>query len=245
MKAKKCVFKCASDECKDRPPFTSQSNLNRHVNLMHRSEYVCSYENCMEILQSRKDLIFHEKKDHRVKCDLCHSSSRRTFKTNQQLHAHHRLVHERKIKHNVHFCLICKISFTSKAHYKLHQVERHQSGGGDFVLHNTAMSGDHMDFRKDINTDHAPEILFSDEYYPQIIKFLSDQHASLTHLKFNLVLTIIYESPFVENNENDEVVEKSEKSSHDSYRKGKYSMLFLLFTTFLKNTYLLRLFSFI
>ena len=230
MEAKKCTFV----ECKDRPPFSTKSNLNRHLDHMHRSEYVCSYENCMEIFKSRKDLIFHEKSEHRVKCDLCHSSSRRTFKTAQQLNAHHRLVHERKIRHNVHFCLSCKLNFNSKHHYQLHQVEHHQSGGGDFVLHNTAMSGDQKDFRKEINTDHAPEILFSEEFFPQIVKFLSDQHANLTHLKFNLVLTVIYESPVVENNENDEVVEnnendkvveKSKTSSHDSYRKGKYSML--------------------
>ena len=219
MEAKKCEFV----ECKDRPAFSSQSNLNRHVNVMHRSEYVCSYDNCVEIFPSRKDLIFHEKREHRVKCDLCNSANRQTFKTVLQLHAHHRLVHQKKIRHNVNFCLSCKLTFTSKNEYQLHQVKHHQSGSGDFVLHNTAMSGDHNDFRKDINTDHAPEILFSDEFFPEIVKFLSDQHAKLTHLKFNLVLTVIYESPVIENNENGEVVEKSKKSSHDSFRKGKYN----------------------
>ena len=63
-------------------------------------------------------------------------------------------------------------------------------------------------------------------FFPQIVKFLSDQHANLIHLKFNLVLTIIYESPVIGSNENGEVVEQSIKSSHESLRKGKYNFYF-------------------
>ena len=74
-------------------------------------------------------------------------------------------------------------------------------------------------FRKNINSDHAPEILFSEDYYPQIVQFLTDEHVKLTHLKFNFVLTVIYESPVVENNEDEG---KLKKSSHDSFRKGRY-----------------------
>ena len=133
----------------------------------------------------------------------------------------------------MHICFTCQLNFNSKHQYELHNAEKHQSGGGgDFILHNTAMNGDHKDFRKHINTDHAPEILFSDEYYPQIVTFLSDQRADLNHLKFNLVLTIIYESPVIESNENGEVVEKSIKSSHESLRKGKYNFYFILFLFF-------------
>ena len=75
-------------------------------------------------------------------------------------------------------------------------------------------------FRKIINSDYAPEILFSEEYYPQIVQFLSDEHARVSHLKFNFVLTVIYESPI---SEKDEGVEKP---SHESFRKGRYILFF-------------------
>lgn len=226
--SKMVAIKCTYEECKNRPPFSTQSNLNRHVNVMHLSEYVCSYQNCSKIFQTRKDFIYHEKTEHRVRCEKCHPSNRRTFKTAKQLVNHDKIEHQEKIKHNVHICFDCNLNFYSKQHYELHIAKKHQSGGSaDFVLHNRAMNGDHQDFRKNINSDHAPEILFSDEYFPQIVTFLSDQRANLNHLKFNLVLTIIYESPVIESNEKGEVVEKSIKSSHESLRKGKYNFYFI------------------
>ena len=68
--------------------------------------------------------------------------------------------------------------------------------------------------------------MFSEEYYPQIVQFLSDQHANLHHLKFNFVLTVIYESPVPEN---DEDVEKTKKLTHESFRKGRYIFYFSQF----------------
>ncbi len=103
----------------------------------------------------------------------------------------------------------CLTTLKPLVHNQLHNVKNHQRGGGfEFELHNTAMGGDHEDYRKEINSDHAPEVLFSDEYYPQIIKFLEDQHARLSHYKYNFVLTVIYESP-IDNPEN------------ESYRKSE------------------------
>ena len=79
-------------------------------------------------------------------------------------------------------------------------------------------------FRKAINSDHAPEILFSDEYYPQIVSFLQDQQTQLTSFKFNFVLTVIYESPLVRSPEDDaKSIEK-----HETYRKGKKFIFFFL-----------------
>ena len=79
-------------------------------------------------------------------------------------------------------------------------------------------------FRKAINSDHAPEILFSDEYYPQIVSFLQDQQTQLTSFKFNFVLTVIYESPLVRSPEDDaKSIEK-----HEMYRKGKKFIFFFL-----------------
>ena len=114
---------------------------------MHRSEYVCSYENCLEIFRTRKDVIFHEKKQHRMKCELCNPSSPAHFKTIQQLKTHVRLVHQKRKRHNVHFCHVCNLFFPSKTEYQLHQVKKHQSDSGGFILHNSAMSGDHNDYR--------------------------------------------------------------------------------------------------
>ena len=114
---------------------------------MHLPEYPCSYEECSEIFRSRKDLLIHEKKEHRVKCELCSDTSPSTFKTIQQLKAHIRIVHEKTKRHNVHFCHVCNLSFPSKTEYELHQVKTHRSQGSGFVLHNTAMQGDHVDYR--------------------------------------------------------------------------------------------------
>ena len=91
------AIKCTYEECKDRPPFSTQSNLNRHVNIMHLSEYVCSYQNCSKIFQTRKDFIYHEKTEHRVRCEKCHPSNRRTFKTAKQLVNHDKIEHQEKI----------------------------------------------------------------------------------------------------------------------------------------------------
>ena len=138
-------FKCPfSAECK-RPPFSSRSNLNRHLAWMHKSEYRCSYEKCEEIFTTRKDLLVHEKKKHKVKCQRCHPTSPAHFRTMQQLKRH--IVHEKKKRHNVHFCHVCKLSFPSKTESELHNVKTHQSGTGEFILHNSAMGGDHSDYR--------------------------------------------------------------------------------------------------
>lgn len=140
-------FKCPFfDECK-RPPFSSRSNLNRHIANLHKSEYRCSYENCDEIFKTRREQILHEKKKHKVKCQLCHPTSPAHFKTLLQLKRHIELVHRKKKRHNVYFCVVCKKSFKSKTEYQLHNVENHSRGAGNFVLHNTAMQGKHSDYR--------------------------------------------------------------------------------------------------
>ena len=82
-------------------------------------------------------------------------------------------------------------------------------------MHNTALGGDHLDYRRDLNTDFAPEYLFSDQYYPQIVKFLEDQHAQHGRFKFNFVLTVIYESPIVQETPDD----GDNVKTHDTYRK--------------------------
>ena len=140
-------FKCPFfDECK-RPPFSSKSNLNRHLASMHKSEYHCSYENCAEIFTTRKQQIFHEKKKHKVKCEQCHPTAPAHFKTTLQLQRHIQLAHASKKRHNVYFCLSCNKSFKSKTEYELHNINEHAKGGGGFVLHNTAMNGNHSDYR--------------------------------------------------------------------------------------------------
>ncbi len=145
--ADKKSFKCPFfDECK-RPGFSSISNLNRHVANMHKTEYHCSYDNCDEIFKTRKEQLIHEKKKHKVKCQLCHSTSPAHFKTLLQLKRHIELVHRKKKKHNVYFCVVCKKSFKSKTEYQLHNVEKHSRGAGNFILHNTAMHGRHSDYR--------------------------------------------------------------------------------------------------
>ena len=55
------------------------------------------------------------------------------------------------------------------------------------------------------------------------MQFLEDQQAILTHFKFNFVLTVIYESPLVKTDDDDEKsVEK-----HETYRKGTDIFIFL------------------
>jgi len=176
---------------------------------MHRSKYKCDYPKCSKVFKTNKELLMHQKLKHRLRCQLCPDIMLTTFKNQIQLSRHIRLVHSVQVRHNVHFCNSCEVSFKSKTDYQLHNVKNHQRGGGfGFKLHNTAMNGDHEDYRKEINSDHAPEVLFSDEYYPQIIQFLEDQHAKLSHYKYNFVLTVIYESPI-------------DHPDNESYRKSE------------------------
>ena len=176
---------------------------------MHRSKYKCDYPKCSKVFKTNKELLMHQKLKHRLRCQLCPDIMLTTFKNQIQLSRHIRLVHSVQVRHNVHFCNSCEVSFKSKTDYQLHNVKNHQRGGGfGFELHNTAMNGDHEDYRKEINSDHAPEVLFSDEYYPQIIQFLEDQHAKLSHYKYNFVLTVIYESPI-------------DHPDNESYRKSE------------------------
>ena len=117
------------------------------MTLLHKSEHPCSYEKCEEIFTTRKDLLIHEKRKHKVKCQLCHPTSPAHFKTQLQLKRHIELAHERKKRHNVHFCSVCKKSFKSKTEQQLHNVNNHSGGAGNFILHNTAMKGRHCDYR--------------------------------------------------------------------------------------------------
>ena len=132
--------------CK-RPPFARIDNLNRHIALLHKSEHPCCYENCKEVFTTRKDLLIHEKRKHKVKCPLCHPTSPARFKTKLQLDRHIVLAHERKKRHNVHFCNVCKKCFKSKTEQQLHNVKMHSKGAGNFILHNTSMKGRHCDYR--------------------------------------------------------------------------------------------------
>ena len=211
-KSLKCPFGCREQ------PFSKKSNLERHIKFLHKAQHRCEYEKCSDIFLTRHDLLMHEKRKHKLKCLKCHPTAPAHFKTLLQLKKHIAIVHDNKKRINVHFCHVCKKSFKSKTESQLHKIKAHQSGGGgsdDFILHNTAMKGDHTDYRKTINTDYAPETLFSEKYYPQIVKFLEDQHATLKEFKFNFVLTVIYESPIVKADDDDEESIKS----HESYRK--------------------------
>ena len=209
-------LKCPHAGCR-KDPFSKKSNLDRHIKFMHKSNYPCPNQTCSDIFLTRQELLMHEKKKHKVKCEKCHPTAPAHFKTLQQLKKHIALVHDKKKRINVHFCHVCRTSFKSKTEYQFHKIKEHKSGGGpdDFILHNTAMNGDHSDYRKAINTDYAPECLFSDQYYPQIVKFLESQHATLKEFKFNFVLTVIYESPITKvDDDNEESIK-----SHESYRK--------------------------
>ena len=210
-------IKCTYDECANRPAFSKAANLRRHIEYMHSVECKCSYENCSEIFSNRKDLIKHEKDKHRLKCPLCPKKyAIGTFKTSKLLERHIRLVH-RRTRHQSHFCNVCKLSFPSRTEYQLHLVKKHPSRGGGFEIHQEAMNGRHIDYRKIINTDHAPEVLFSEEYYPTLIEFMNNRHAKLNHWKFNFCLTVIYESPIIKET-NDE--KKEGEVEHESFRKG-------------------------
>ena len=81
------------------------------------------------------------------KCQKCHSTSPAHFRTLLQLKRQIELVHDKKRRHNVHFCVGCNKSFRSKTEYQLHNVENHSRGAGNFILHNTAMQGKHSDYR--------------------------------------------------------------------------------------------------
>ena len=162
---------CHHAECRNRPAFSRRTNLQRHLNTVHKSEYDCPDENCSETFKSAKELIFHEKKIHRVVCHLCPESRRATFKHTQKLRRHIEIVHENKERHTPQFCNVCRLQFNSKTEYELHIAQNHQHQS-KFVLRNSAMHGDHEDYRKTINTDHAPEVLFSDDYLEEIVTFL-------------------------------------------------------------------------
>ena len=138
--------------CENRPAFSKEANLKRHIEYMHKKEYQCQYQDCLEIFPSRKELIIHEKDKHRLKCNICTKYVRATFKTVQQLRRHIKLVHENKKRHQSHFCNVCNLSLPSKTEYQLHLVQNHQSQGSGFDVLNTAMAGDHIDYRKIINT---------------------------------------------------------------------------------------------
>ena len=114
---------------------------------MHESEHRCTYEKCEEKFPTRKELLIHEKKKHKVKCELCHPTAPAHFGTMVQLQRHIKLVHERKKRHNVYFCSVCKKSFKSKTEQELHTAEKHSRGSGDFILYNTAMQGRHNNYR--------------------------------------------------------------------------------------------------
>ena len=214
-------IKCHFEECQNRPAFSKPANLKRHVEYMHMSQYKCTEENCQEILPSRSALIQHGKEKHRLKCQSCLRGA--TFKTLKQLRRHIRIVHEKQKRHQSHFCNVCHISLPSKTEYQLHQIEKHNAKGSGFELHTSAMSGNHEDYRKIINSDHAPEILFSEEYYPTLVKFMQDMHSKLIHFKFNFCLTVVYEAPILKKNdgkENDEK-EKDVNKSDETFRKGR------------------------
>ena len=214
-------IKCQYAGCENRPAFSKAANLKRHIEYMHRAEYPCEYEDCSEIFSSRKDLLKHEKDQHRLRCHLCPTKYvSTTFKKPQQLRRHIRLVHEVNARHQAHFCNVCKLEFSSRTEYLLHLVKKHQTKGSGFEIHSEAMNGVHTDYRKVINTDHAPEILFSDEYYPTLVKFMSDRHAVLSHFKFNFCLTVIYESPLIEEVNEKKEDKKDVSAHHESFRKG-------------------------
>ena len=213
-------IKCHFEECKNRPAFSKASNLKRHIDYMHLTQYKCDRENCSEILKSRSALIQHEKEKHRLKCKLCVQSG--TFQNINKLRRHIRIVHEKQARHQSHFCHVCKISLPSKTEYQLHMVVEHETRGSGFEINSTSMGGNHIDYRKIINSDHAPEILFSEEYYPTLVKFMESIHAELIHFKFNFCLTVVYEAPILEKNDGkaSDASEKNNKEEHETYRKG-------------------------
>ena len=65
----------------------------------------------------------------------------------------------------------CSQQFNSYNQYVL-QNNKHHEHTTEFVEVNSTMGGEHVDYRKKINTDHSPEILFSDDYLPEIFIFL-------------------------------------------------------------------------
>ena len=56
------------------------------------------------------------------------------------------------------------------------------------------------------------------------MEFLQDQQARLGSFKFNFVLTVIYESPIVKTDDDDE----KSIARHETYRKGTYIFYFFL-----------------
>ena len=66
--------------------------------------------------------------------------------------------------------------------------------------------------------DHAPEILFSEEYYPALVKFMTDRQAMLTHFKFSFCATVIYESPIC--TEENAKKKNDDEKKDESFRKG-------------------------
>ena len=155
--------------CPGRPPFSKEANLKRHIQYMHLKEYQCPDQDCSEIFPSRKELIEHEKEKHRLKCKLCTKFVRATFKTQQQLRRHIKLVHEKQKRHESHFCNVCKLPLRTKTEYQLHLVKKHRSQGSGFEILNTAMGGDHIDYRKVINTVCTKENLHRNIYFCLIL----------------------------------------------------------------------------
>ena len=66
--------------------------------------------------------------------------------------------------------------------------------------------------------DHAPEILFSDEYYPALVKFMADRQAMLSHFKFSFCVTVIYEAPLC--TEQNAKKKDDDEKKDESFRKG-------------------------
>ena len=66
--------------------------------------------------------------------------------------------------------------------------------------------------------DHAPEILFSEEYYPTLVEFMRNQQAILSHFKFSFCATVIYESPIC--TEQNAKKKNEDEKKDESFRKG-------------------------
>ena len=208
-------LKCDFVGCENKS-FSTQWVLNRHLERMHNSEYLCP--DCDQIFETRQQLNEHKKTNHRViSCNICYTR----FLSHTSLKRHGERFHK-ETQVATHVCVPCNLQFKSKGHYNLHVVDDH-TNETSFKLMNEAFKNVHQDWRKILATKTAPESLLYGEYNQEIVNFLKNQQARIATFTYNIVLACIYESSIPEKN-----------IMNDMYRKGK-SVFYFCQSFFLKK----------
>ena len=189
--------------------------LQRHIERVHAKTYKCF--KCKTIFHGRSALRQHIKNVHQtIECSKCF----RKFASQGGLNHHFQQYHDGKVNVSMFFCKPCNIQFIDKSSHDYHIQQQHTKPSS-IDLKNHAIERTHLDYTKILNSDMAPEKLLSDNYYDELLSFLQDQQATLKNFKFAFALIAVYEAPV--------------NSGKETYRQGKFIIVYSYFQLFLIN----------